>query len=320
MDTKLQSMFDELAGLEFPALPVAPCPPPWGGIIAAAARMAHHVVTGRVLREYTADLDDLRRCRDALDFLHGYAETCLRLRAAARESMRQYQDVAICSLGLACLVRTLLTKYGLITTRAEGRKTCPFDLSTHSLEAVAQLLENGFVRYAEPGLLRHERVLALPWRRGPRMILHKNFDVKFNHDLPFYTRRGDLRKLAQALGQRVRNLDELLVGARRALFVLDSPLPVAAGGAERIQAALRARYPVRATLLVLSPGPEESFQRTGDICRATYVLPFAGYQWFNEAHYMTVGGVGFERSVVGHVLRCLRELGPGRDTVAGGGA
>lgn len=318
MDKTLQSMFAELAGLEFQSLAVDPASELAGSLVRAAARMAHHLATGRMLPVHTTQLADLAQCRDILKFLHEYAERCVRLRTAVRASAARFQDIAICSLGLACLARTLLTKYGFIATRAEGRKTCPFDLSTHSLEAVALLLENGFARYAEPGRLRHEGRCLLPWERGrSRMILHKDYDVGFNHDLAFYPRRGDLKRLSGVLAQRVRNLDELITGARRVLFVLDAPSPVSASDAERLRAAVRGRYGVEGMLLVLAPGAENAFHRAGNVCRATYVPPFAGYQWYCEAHYMTAEGVRFERAVVGHVLRCLQEMGPGDDRAAG---
>lgn len=311
MDTKLHAMLEDLERLGFPDMSDGSFSPLADSLVEAASRMAHQVVTCRVLAEFTAGQDDLARCRDIVVFMDEYVGLCARLRSTARDFMLQYQDVAICSLGWGCLMRTLLTKFGLILTREEGRRTCPFDLSAHSLDAVTQLLENGFARYAEPGRLRHEFRLRLPWRPGAlRMIRHKDYDAAFIHDAPFYPRRGDLKKLSAVLGQRVLNMGQLLSAGRRALLVLDSPDPVSLGGAERLRAAVLRRFGADSMLLALFPGAQASFERAGSVCLAQYVLPSEGYVWPKATHYMTAGGVAFESAVVGHVLRCLREMGP----------
>ena len=78
------------------------------------------------------------------------------------------------SLGNICFSAVWAVQNGLRKTKAEGYKTCPFDLMVSNYWGVVKCIENDFKDFCNPEFLKLE----------PHGLFNKKYGFTFNHETP----------------------------------------------------------------------------------------------------------------------------------------
>lgn len=117
-----------------------------------------------------------------------------------KTNRNQYCDINIVSLGENCIGRTIPTRWGLINTKKNGRKTMVFDLAIHRGHAVENLLTLNFKDYLNKDYLF--------FNRSDKMWRHKKYNVLFNHDKDIL--EDEIDKLTYRYLKRIENFYQAL--------------------------------------------------------------------------------------------------------------
>lgn len=123
----------------------------------------------------------------------------------------------IVSLGQNCLSRTILTRWNIKPSKAEGELSCPFDLVKHELSRINYYIENDFEGYFDDlfFILRKRNFLDF---RG-KGLWRKNDGTIFFHDKD--CRINDRDKLIRRISARIDNFREIIKSDTPILFVLN---------------------------------------------------------------------------------------------------
>lgn len=125
--------------------------------------------------------------------------------------METQNNYEIISLGGNCQVRTYLTTRGVLKTKAHGRLSMPFDLSSNPTIAVAQILENACSDYLDG--------LEYKFVNGPRRMVWQQ--PKYNSILIHDTDCGefDREKITERYRHRFENLQNAIIANDFIFFI-----------------------------------------------------------------------------------------------------
>ena len=91
--------------------------------------------------------------------------------------MKPYEIV---SLGVNCLPRTILTRWGIKPKKADGELSCPFDLVAHSPETILKCLQTNFEGYFDDLFFKLRKRNILDFRG--KGLWQKKDGTVFFHD------------------------------------------------------------------------------------------------------------------------------------------
>lgn len=109
------------------------------GALALATRSAHETISPSAIEDFKNEFIELA---DYIKWVNNISNVNRHLKP-------QRANTNIISLGRDCIGRTLPVKFGMMETRNEGRKRLPFDLATHPVASVLQLLKTKFEAYRD---------------------------------------------------------------------------------------------------------------------------------------------------------------------------
>lgn len=139
------------------------------------------------------------------------------------KSERNYERIImekkyeIVSLGQNCLPRTILTRWGIKPSKAQGELSCPFDLVKHELDRIIYYIENDFEGYFDDLYFKLCKKNFFDFRG--RGVWIKNDGTIFFHDKD--CKKDDKEKLIQRISRRIDNFREIIKSDKPILFVMN---------------------------------------------------------------------------------------------------
>ena len=125
--------------------------------------------------------------------------------SARKENAELLKDCStkVISLGSDCLPRTVLTRWGIKPSRAQGELSCPFDLAGCTYDGVLRLLRDDFKDLVNPDCLKmlssHNAHFGIP------MPANHQYGLTFNHERGDYWIEDDFKNLISRYRKRVDN-------------------------------------------------------------------------------------------------------------------
>jgi len=215
------------------------------------------------------------------------------LRAVIDNRIRKFGNWAnIVSLGTDCLPRTVTTKWGLKRPRALGEQSHPFDLSITPIGAVTAILQASFSDFLDD--LRYDSNLGYP--------VNAKYGIWFNHEVGQAWAENNFAQFRRRYANRIRNFIHALGNGAHTILVihvtdfLDQTL---LGLVERAFITVKALQSNPMSMVCVASagvGLVDSEIEGLMICDAP--KPWPTYEWSKYQHYLTPGGLEFERRIV----------------------
>lgn len=212
-----------------------------------------------------------------------YAHKISQYRRENREELEKL-DYLIISLGVNCLPRTVLTRWGLKPTKSLGEASMPFDLAVHSKNSVNHLIQNNFFDYFE----------SIKFDTDKNIWINDKLGVRWNHDKDITKEGKD--KLITRYKTRIQNFFHAINSNKKILLVHntfghnDTNSPT--------QTILKLMEHKNFTLLIIdhSGNIQTSFHKNVIIHKSIY--PWKDFNWSLNKCYTTESGIEFEKNIV----------------------
>jgi hypothetical protein len=226
-----------------------------------------------------------------------YAESICAERLLNRQKKN---EVTLVSLGYDCLPRTMLAKYGLIASRADGRLTMPFDLAVHPIIAVKNLISTDFGNYA----LSENISFA---KQGHAII--PQLGVHLNHDIPTAEMEDPVKEIVKRIDRRVRAFRGLKK-SRKLIFVhhVQNATP---NDCIELLGLLKRYFPKKEVRLIVVDTRHNASPARPSSQDIDWILsprPYPEYRWHDEACCASVEGRLFERRIIGEITNIIDRL------------
>ena len=230
--------------------------------------------------------------QDHVEFLRAVIDSRL-------QKFRRWTNVV--SLGTDCLPRTVATRWGLKRPRALGEQSHPFDLSITPIGSVTAILEASFVDFLEE--LRYDSELGYP--------VHGKFGIWFNHEVGQAWAENDFAQFRSRYANRIRNFKYALCNGAHTTLVIHITNPLDHTLMEltkRVFLTVKGLGSNQMSMVcVASAGVDaiESGIEGLTICDAP--KPWPSYEWSKYQHYISPGGLAFERRIIAAIERASDE-------------
>lgn len=223
-----------------------------------------------------------------------YALTTLKASQENLNTLGKY-NYKIISLGGDCLPRTILTKWGIKPSKAQGELSCPFDLSVHSYSSICQLLKTDFQDYLN---LDDLQVISRPKvHYGIPMPKNTKYNCIFNHERGEFWVKDNFQNLINRYQQRISNFNNY-INSNPVLFVFHDEKGIFT---KDLSAILHQKYS-EATykLLVINTSGkqyEEDYSDYDNLFILNLSLPTSDYRWSLPKYYTLATGIEFEDQI-----------------------
>lgn len=203
--------------------------------------------------------------------------------------------VPIISLGEDCLPRTLATRWGMKLPRLLGELTCPFDLSVHPIEGVAEILKSSFSNYLQRSDIRFDQSLNHP--------INSRYGILWNHETGVRWTEDNFQLLDDLYERRIKNFNKLTREKPSVAFLYVSK-SFDISTVHQIARSIGEISNGKATLAVLNSYQDQVFpvglSQIGDvrIFHKHHPTPHRWYLWWSHEHFTLPEGHIWERSVI----------------------
>jgi hypothetical protein len=109
-------------------------------------------------------------------------------------------DYALIPLGWDCLPRTIMTRWGVKKSKAEGELSCPFDLIFTPFDSTCNLIQYDFQDFLNSNYLE-----ASLRNDGKSIIVNTKYNCKFNHEIGDTWVENNFAELKKRYEARVEN-------------------------------------------------------------------------------------------------------------------
>lgn len=209
-------------------------------------------------------------------------------------------DYEIISLGLNCLPRVILTRWGLKKTKDKGELSMPFDLAVFETFEVAKNLADDFEFFFENLQYTKEKKLfgKSYWAKYPDLI-------KFIHEKSF--KKSDKYKLLDMYNNRIKNFKDAIKKESPILFlqIIGDAQDVNKTYVELLK--LRGSKPFKLVVIDTQNIVKDCYPEI-NVLKLPY--PNKSYQktWWKRKNYNSKQGIEFERQIIDFCIDKIEEF------------
>lgn len=206
----------------------------------------------------------------------------------------------IVSLGLNCLPRVILTRWGLKKTKSKGELSLPFDLAVFETFEVAKNLSSDFEFFFENiKYIRENKLFGKKyWAKEPDLI-------KFIHEKNF--KKYDKYKLIDMYNNRIKNFRNTLNKNSPILFlqILGDAQDVNNTYVQLLK--LRGTNPFKYVVVDTQDIIKDAYAEI-NVLKLPY--PDKNYQkaWWKRKNFNSKQGIAFEKTIIDFCLEKIKEL------------
>ncbi len=211
------------------------------------------------------------------------------------------KDYKIVSLGFNCFPRTILTRWGLKPSKAQGELSMPFDFAVYETFEITKCLEEQFGSFFEN--LEFYSNKFLPWRKK---FWYKSPDlIKFVHEKSLG--KNDKSKLITIYSRRIENFKKCIEDKTPILFVQ------LVGDCEDIENVYKELTKFRGDktfrLLVIDPdGIIKSDNKNIIVLKLAYPSKLYKHFWWSKKFFWSAKDIKFERQIADTCVEIIKAL------------
>lgn len=202
---------------------------------------------------------------------------------------RYRNSYEIVSLGWDCFARTIPTRWGIKTTKAQGCLSCPFDLSMHESNAVFEYIKTHFADYLA-GVKYNQEIKH--WHNPEMKTIYNHDDDCLN-----------FAAFAERYKNRIENFETIKTSKKAVFYVYHTNnsqiLPII----EAFQ-LIKAERPDKTSKLIIINNFKKQKTKEKDIYILNIPLPARNYIWFE--HFETTAGRKFEKKIAEEIIKILK--------------
>lgn len=206
----------------------------------------------------------------------------------------------VVSLGLNCLPRVILTRWGLKKTKDEGELSLPFDLAVFETFEVAKNLTSDFEFFFENiKYIKENKIFGKKyWAKEPDLI-------KFIHEKSFG--KYDKSKLIEMYNNRIKNFRDTVQKETPILFLQILGDAQDANKTYDELVKLRGSKPFKLVIVDTQDIVKNSYPEI-NILKLPY--PDKNYQkaWWKRKNYNSKQGIEFEKKIIDFCIEKIKEF------------
>lgn len=214
----------------------------------------------------------------------------------------QSYNYRIVPLGYDCIPRTILTRWGIKHSKAQGELTCPFDLSHHSYDSICELIESDFADYTNSEYLKP--IFTEVHDGGTVFVRNIKYHCGFNHERGWHWIENNFELFKTRYQKRIQNFYQYL-NDYPVLFVLtteEALVPI------RLVNIIKQKFPhLFFKILVINLGEKHEVQNQIPEEVLLYHIPHqtVNKQWSLPKFYMSSAGMEFEQQIATAAKRTI---------------